>query len=101
MKLENLEPTNAQDAIARGVFEAFPPLDPDKIYHAIGQGVHDAIWDMITNATQMPCADFYDTIKEAAREAFSQMDFPSPPYTRDRELDDKLDRDLSREQISE
>jgi hypothetical protein len=89
MQLKNLDPPHTHDAIAHGVFQAFPALDPDKVYRAISQGVYDAIWRMITNATQMPCADFYDTIKEAAREAFSQMD-----------LEEKLDSDILRERIS-
>ena len=45
-------------------------LDPEKVYTAIAQGVDDAIWRMITNATSAPCADFYYHIEKAAREAF-------------------------------
>jgi hypothetical protein len=69
----NENQTENQATNDHGLFRAFPLLDEDKIYRAIREGVHDAIWHMITNATQMPCADFYDTIKDAAREAFSKM----------------------------
>lgn len=40
------------------------------IYEAIRDGVRDAFWQMITNSTDMPCADLYDTIKDAIKEAF-------------------------------
>ena len=42
------------------------------IYDAIRQGVNDAFWQMITDATDAPCADFYDTIREAVKEAISE-----------------------------
>ena len=45
-------------------------LDPDRVYEAIAEGVERAIWRMITSGTQMPSADFYATIGEAARQAF-------------------------------
>jgi len=48
-------------------------LDPNRIYEAIAEGVDRAIWRMITNATGMPCHDFYLTIEKAAREAFEKV----------------------------
>ncbi len=48
-------------------------LDPERIYEAIRSGVYDAIWQMITNNTDMPCADFFGTIKEAAKEALGDL----------------------------
>ena len=47
-------------------------LDPDKVYEAIAEGVDRAIWRMISNATDMPCRDFYNTIEDAARKAFGK-----------------------------
>jgi hypothetical protein len=44
-------------------------LDADEVYQAIRDGVHDAMWQMITNATHMPCHDFYDTLKDAVEKA--------------------------------
>jgi hypothetical protein len=44
-------------------------MDEDRFYEAVADGVERAMWRMITNATQMPCEDFYDTIKEAAEKA--------------------------------
>jgi len=56
-------------------------LNPDKIYEAISTGVERAMWQMITNNTDMPCADFYDTIQKAAKEAFEEVTIPAeaPP----------------------
>lgn len=48
-------------------------LDPEKVYEAISKGVEDAIWRMITNATDAPCQDFYDSIEKGAREAFKNI----------------------------
>jgi hypothetical protein len=50
----------------------YPELNPEKIYEAIRQGTYDAIWQMINNATDAPCADFFDSIKEGARLAVSE-----------------------------
>ena len=49
----------------------YDDLDKQEIYNAITEGVDRAMWRMITNATDMPCHDFYDTIKDAAEKAFS------------------------------
>lgn len=48
-------------------------LDPEKVYGAISKGVENAIWRMITNATDMPCADFYEAIQNAATKAFDNV----------------------------
>jgi len=48
-------------------------LDPNKVYAAIADGVERAIWQMINNATETPCRDFYDTIEKAARAAFEKV----------------------------
>ena len=40
-------------------------------FEAIRQGTKEAMWQMITNATDAPCADFYDSIKSAANSAIS------------------------------
>lgn len=48
-------------------------LEPEKVYEAIAEGVDRSIWRMITNATQMPCHDFYDAIEKAAKEAFEKV----------------------------
>ncbi len=48
-------------------------LEAEKVYEAIAEGVERAIWRMITNATDMPCQDFYDTIHKAAKEAFEKV----------------------------
>lgn len=40
----------------------------DQFMEAIRSGVSDGIWRIATNATQMPCADFYEMIKEGVKE---------------------------------
>lgn len=51
----------------------YPDLDPEKIYEAIKDGTCLAIWRMITNATDMPCADFFDTVKDGVKEAMMEL----------------------------
>jgi hypothetical protein len=41
-----------------------PTVSKQELLAAIRAGVHDAMWKMITNATQAPCADFYDAVKD-------------------------------------
>ena len=41
-----------------------PDVTKEEFLEAIRRGVRDAIWDIATNATSMPCADFYEHIKE-------------------------------------
>ena len=41
-----------------------PPISKQELLDAIRDGVRDAMWRMITNATSMPCADFYATVKD-------------------------------------
>jgi hypothetical protein len=43
-----------------------PMVSKEELLGAIREGVRDALWRMITNATDMPCHDFYDTVKEGA-----------------------------------
>lgn len=38
-------------------------------------GVADGIFRIATNATDMPCADFYDAIKEGVRDAVIRIAF--------------------------
>lgn len=52
---------------------SYEPLTNQQLYDAVRDGVDNAFWRMITNATSMPCHDFYDTIKRAAQEAFEKV----------------------------
>lgn len=45
----------------------------ERIYEAIADGVDRAFWRLFTNATDMPCHDFYDTIRRAAESAFERV----------------------------
>lgn len=50
-----------------------PKLDPERIYQEIYRGVYDAMWQMMTNATDTPCKDFYSTIEDAVRNALDDV----------------------------
>lgn len=62
-----------QEIFYQDLFDEITSNLPEKeeILQAIEDGVERAMWQMITNATSMPCQDFYDTIKEAAEKSFS------------------------------
>jgi hypothetical protein len=40
---------------------------------AISEGVRRAIWQIATNGTQMPCADFYASITEGVEKAHLEL----------------------------
>ena len=46
----------------------------DEIFEKIESGNYRAFWQLFTNATDMPCSDFYHQIKEGVKEAISDMD---------------------------
>jgi hypothetical protein len=48
-----------------------PTLTKRELQDAIAEGVYRAFWDMITNATTMPCADFYKAVRNGVKEAMS------------------------------
>jgi hypothetical protein len=48
-----------------------PTLTKQELQEAITEGVYRAFWDMITNATDMPCADFYAAVQNGVKEAMS------------------------------
>lgn len=43
-------------------------LSRKDMMEAVSEGVRRAVWQMITNATDMPCADFFDAVKEGVAE---------------------------------
>jgi len=53
-----------------------PKLDPERIYQAIREGVSDAVWAMITNATSAPCKDFYASVEEGIKAAMMELNRP-------------------------
>jgi len=63
------------EAVRQGVADAIKDLAGGRdFYKAVSQGVSDAIWRVATNATDMPCADFYDFIKQGIVEALKDRD---------------------------
>jgi hypothetical protein len=61
----NGEPTEIVDALS---------LKSGEMKHAVTTGVENAMWQMITNATQMPCRDFFDTVGDAVERAMSKLE---------------------------
>lgn len=66
------------DSIAKGVRQGIVDLGtnwgqkdlPHEIIHdAVRLGMREAIWMMITNATDAPCADFYEAVRQGVNEA--------------------------------
>ena len=55
----------------------------EQFLEAVRQGVYDAVWQMITNNTDMPCADFYDTVKEAVKEGIQEGIEKAMPFAGD------------------
>jgi hypothetical protein len=52
---------------------AMPKLTKEDMKGAITKGVYHAFWQMITNATDAPCADFYDFVKDGVEKAMSNL----------------------------
>lgn len=48
-------------------------LSTEQMMDAISNGVRQAIWDVMTNNTDMPCADFYDAIKNGVTAAHENI----------------------------
>lgn len=69
-ELPKLQATQVLNAIREGV--ELPRITADELIAAIRGGVGDAVWRMITSGTDMPCADFYETMRIAAEAAFSK-----------------------------
>jgi len=49
-------------AIEDGVSQMLPDMGDGRLQRAITNGIENAMWRMMTNATQMPCADFYEAV---------------------------------------
>jgi len=50
-----------------------PKVTKDELLEAIHEGVKSAIWDVATNASDMPCSDFYSAIKNGVEDAVCGM----------------------------
>lgn len=51
--------------------------ESDEVLEAITEGVDRAVWRMITNATDMPCADFYHHVQKGVEKALEGLDIDS------------------------
>lgn len=63
----------SMDKLSGAINRALDLIDSDKFYDAISVGVQGAIWQMITNATDAPTADFFETVKEGVKEAMMEI----------------------------
>jgi hypothetical protein len=50
-----------------------PAITREELLNAIREGVYDAMWQMITNATSMPCHDFFDQVREGVENAMCKI----------------------------
>lgn len=78
MKNIPLDKDEIYDAIRDAVKEVFLELTQNmnslQFQEAIKEGVQSAIWQVATNATDMPCADFYDSIQKGVEKAMEFKD---------------------------
>lgn len=52
---------------------SLPRLSRKDLIEAITEGVRRAMWDIATNATQMPCHDFYASIQDGVRDGIERL----------------------------
>lgn len=52
---------------------SMPRMQKDEVLEAISMGVKMAVWDIATNSTGMPCADFYDAIRQGVSESIGGL----------------------------
>lgn len=74
--IDKLTRADAMAAVTEGIAKGFwevatngsPRVDiPNELlFDAIRQGVRDAMWQLMTNATDAPCADFFQAIEDGA-----------------------------------
>lgn len=78
----NLDRDDMMEAVTNGVREGIVELGSshgrfdiphELLYDAVRQGVRDAIWQIATNATDMPCSDFYETIKQGVQDGIKAV----------------------------
>lgn len=77
MNDDNSMPKLSEEKVINAIMDAvgnnLPFLNKEDVTDAIEQGVHRAVWEMITGITDMPSSDFWDTLKDAMEKAFTQV----------------------------
>ena len=51
-----------------------PKITKDELLESIAQGVRMAVFDVATNATSMPSADFYEAIRQGTQDAMGGLE---------------------------
>ena len=65
---------SVSEGIRRGIWDVATNQSPrvdvpnELLFDAVRRGVSDAMWQLMTNATGMPCADFYQAIENGTAE---------------------------------
>jgi hypothetical protein len=62
-----------QEEMGDILLNVFAEVTADRIVGAIRDGVREAMWQMITNATDAPCHDFYTMVKMGVEEAMEKV----------------------------
>jgi hypothetical protein len=68
-----------------------PAVTKEEFLRAVRDGVHDAMWQMMTNATSMPCHDFFDHVREGVENAIYEASRPKRAPS-EREVDTSPER---------
>jgi hypothetical protein len=63
----------AVESGTRKAVTALAKSHTDLLFEAIRAGVADALWRVATNATSMPCHDFYDMIKDGVADGMARV----------------------------
>lgn len=71
--LPHLEVEDVAAAIREGVEDSIPPISVEHLMEAITEGVRQAMWKMITNATDAPCGDFYEAVTNGVEKGVIQV----------------------------
>ncbi|MBT8169663.1 hypothetical protein [Falsiruegeria litorea] len=66
-------PAFLQAATALIINKPRPQTAPGDLHEAVQDGTRQAIWDIATNATGAPCADFYDALQRGVEEAVTNI----------------------------
>lgn len=83
--MTELSHTDMMAAVKEGVDDAFTrsltkdgyfDLSHELIMDAITKGVEQAVWRMITNATHMPTADFFQSVEDGVAKGMARIKAP-------------------------
>jgi hypothetical protein len=62
-----------QGIVALGTSDGRYDIPHELLFDAVRQGTQEAIWKLATNATGMPCHDFYASIQDGVEPAMDRL----------------------------